>query len=139
MNGKFGNKMEQKIYLLDTNVVVDLFRNKLQTIDRLVKIKQLNISAVVFGELIYGAENSANREKHLKQLSAFSKSCSILPITKATSKIYGKIKTQLKAKGKPIPENDIWIAAHAIEHNSVLLSNDKHLKLIEGLLIEEIQ
>ena len=44
-----------------------------------------------------------------------------MPITKSTSKIYGKIKTQLKVKGKPIPENDIWTAAHSIEHNAVLL------------------
>ncbi len=113
-------------YLLDTNIVIDLFREKRKTIDKLVKIKQLNISTIVLGELIYGAENSTNREKHLKQISAFSKYCSILPITEFTSKIYGKLKTQLKKKGKPIPENDIWIAAHAIEHNYILLSNDKH-------------
>ncbi len=52
--------------------------------------------------------------------------------------IYGKIKTQLKIKGKPIPENDIWIAAQAIEYDFVLLSNDKHFKMITGLLTEEI-
>ena len=49
-----------------------------------------------------------------------------MPITKSTSKIYGKIKTKLKQIGKLIPENDIWIAAHSIEHNAFLLSNDKH-------------
>ncbi len=125
-------------YLLDTNVVIDLLRNKQQPKVKLYKIEQLNISAIVFGELTYGAENAIKSEKHLKQLFTFSQSCSIIPITKSTSKIYGKLKKQLKIKGKPIPENDIWIAAHAIEHNAILLSNDKHLKFVEGLLVEEI-
>ncbi len=126
-----------KKYLLDTNVVIDLFRKNQKTIDKLIKIDKFNILSIVFGELTYGIENSFNKELHLKQLNAFSKTCSILPITESTSKIYGKIKAQLKTKGKPIPENDIWIAAHSIEHNSILLSNDAHLKLVEGLSIEK--
>lgn len=130
--------MKKKTYSLDTNIVIDLFRNKSETIDKLTQVGILNISAIVLGELTYGAENSTNRTKHLKQISEFSKSCVILPITKATSSIYGKIKAQLKTIGKPIPENDIWIAANAIEHNTILLSNDKHLILIKDLLTEKI-
>ncbi|MCD4791856.1 MAG: type II toxin-antitoxin system VapC family toxin [Bacteroidales bacterium] len=130
--------MKNKFYLLDTNVVVNLFRGNQQTLDKLNEIEQLNISSIVYGELSYGVENATNKEKHIKQLISFSKSCSIIPVTKSTSKIYGIIKTQLKTKGKPIPENDIWIAAHTIEHNAVLLSDDKHFKLIEGLLTEQI-
>ncbi len=129
--------MKNTNYLLDTNIVIDIFRKNNKTIDKLIKIKQLNISAVVLGELIYGAENSSNKEKHLSQITEFSKSCSVLPITESTSEMYGKIKSELKKIGKPIPENDIWIAANAIEHGYTLLSNDKHLKLIEGLLIEQ--
>ena len=64
--------MKRKNYLLDTNIIVDLFRKKNKTASKLHKIKQLNISSIVLGELIYGAENSTNREKHLNQISEFS-------------------------------------------------------------------
>lgn len=125
-------------YLLDTNIVIDLFHNNKQIVTKLRKIKPLYISSIVFGELSYGVEKAMRKEKHLKQLLEFTKLCSVIPITKATSIIYGKLKKQLKIKGKPIPENDIWIAAHAIEYNAILLSNDKHLKFVDGLLVEDI-
>ena len=130
--------MSGNSYLLDTNIVIDFFRNSQKTKDKLKEIDQLSTSAIVLGELIYGAENSSNREKHIKQINDFSRSCFVLPITEETSKIYGKIKTQLKTDGHPIPENDIWIAAHAIESNFILLSNDTHFQLISDLLIEKI-
>ena len=59
----------------------------------------------------------------------------IVAVTHETSKIFGKIKNELKLKGKMIPLNDIWIAAHAIETESVLLSFDKHFLNISKLKI----
>ena len=83
-------------------------------------------------------ENATNKEKHLKQLNEFLSLCLIIPVTRKTSKIYGNIKSKLKAAGTPIPENDIWIAAQTIEHEATLLSNDKHFKLIQNLRTENI-
>jgi len=129
--------MEEKIYLIDTNIIVDLFRNIQKVKKKLLKLNSINISVIVYGELIYGIENSSQKEKHLNELNNFLKSCLIIPITKNTAKTYGKIKTALKKQGTPIPENDIWIAAQAIEQGAVLLSNDKHFDLIKDLQLEK--
>ncbi|TDA70360.1 MAG: type II toxin-antitoxin system VapC family toxin [Clostridia bacterium] len=53
-----------------------------------------------------------------------------------TAYYYGQVKAQLKVKGHPIPENDIWIAAAALQHGLTLVSRDTHFKPIEGLSLE---
>ena len=57
----------------------------------------------------------------------------ILEITERTTAVYARVRHQLRAAGTPIPENDVWIAAVAIEHSLPLASRDKHFKLVRGL------
>jgi len=59
-----------------------------------------------------------------------------LQIDEATTVAYGNIKTTLRKKGKPVPENDIWIAAIAQRFNLILVSRDKHFKGIEDILLK---
>lgn len=73
------------------------------------------------------------KPKHLKQINEFVAICTIYDIDLETSKIYGKIKNELKKKGRPIPENDLWIASTCIKHNLMLLTSDKHFSEIEKL------
>ncbi len=129
---------KERIYLLDTNVIIDFFRGNALTKKRILKFQSLNISSIVYGELIYGIENASHKDRHKKQLDNFIKSCLIIPVTKETSKIYGKLKTELKKQGRLIPENDIWIAAQTIEQDAILLSNDKHFEMIKDLKSEKI-
>jgi tRNA(fMet)-specific endonuclease VapC len=70
-------------------------------------------------------------------LSQLRKVIPILKSSDTTSMLYGEIKTELKKKGKPIPENDIWIAALAKEHDLVLVTRDKHFEEIEDLKVEK--
>lgn len=56
--------------------------------------------------------------------------------TKTAARHYGEIKAQLRRKGNPIPENDIWIAATAMEHDPTVLTGDKHFEIIEVLKLE---
>jgi tRNA(fMet)-specific endonuclease VapC len=78
---------------------------------------------------------SANPAKHLAEVQAFLGNCTLLATDSETGKLYGSIKTSLLAKGKPIPENDIWIAAVAVQHNLALFTSDKHFKEVEEIVL----
>jgi tRNA(fMet)-specific endonuclease VapC len=123
--------------ILDTNIIVDIFRGKINA--ELVNLsnKTFFISIISVGELYFGAENSSNPKKHIEQIDLFLQTISIIYIDYETSKNYSKIKAKLKKLGIPIPENDIWIAAITIQNNFLLVSDDKHFENIDGLNLKE--
>ena len=98
---------------------------------------QVFIPAIVIGELEYGAMYSQQVEKNKSNIKQLVQAYPILSIDKDTAEVYGRIKAVLRSKGKPIPENDIWIAALAQQHNMLLISRDRHFSEIEGISIEE--
>jgi tRNA(fMet)-specific endonuclease VapC len=93
------------------------------------------VSSIVVGELYYGAYASSNSQKHIEQIQDFLADCIIVSPNVEASIAYGKLKSDLKKKGSPIPENDIWIAAIAIQQNIPLFTTDNHFKLLELDLI----
>lgn len=103
--------------LLDTNIVIELFKGNPSIITRLKNRKSVDVPVAVLGELLLGAYCSSNPKKHLKIINAFLKKCHVLVIDDQTAKQYAIIKAGLFKKGKPIPENDIWIAATAKRQN----------------------
>jgi len=120
--------------VLDTNIIIDWFRGDEKTKSFLTNF-DFEIPIFVIGELFYGAENSLNRERHFKQIRKLTEEFSIINSTEETAGVYASIKSSLKRKGKPIPENDIWIAAIAIENNKSLVTNDQHFSFIQDLKI----
>lgn len=124
--------------VLDTNIIIDLFRGDEKT-KLFLNDFVFEIPVFVAGELFYGAENASNREKHLQQVEKFIEGFSIINSTEDTARIYASIKSLLKLQGKPIPENDIWIAAIAIENNKSLVTNDQHFSLIKNLKVINIK
>ena len=118
--------------VLDTNIIIDWFRGDTDTKLFLNNI-DFEIPVIVIGELFYGAENSSNKEKHFEQIRKFSEEFTIINPTDETAKMYALIKSELKKQGKPIPENDIWIAAIAVENNKSLVTNDRHFSSISNL------
>jgi len=66
----------------------------------------------------------------------FASSCTVIGTDAGTARSYGSLKAQLKGKGRPIPENDIWIAASALQHGLVLATSDSHFEYVEGLQLE---
>ncbi|MEM6805862.1 MAG: type II toxin-antitoxin system VapC family toxin [Bacteroidota bacterium] len=123
-------------FLLDTNIVIALFNGDSKIIEQIDKAEEIFLPATVLGELYYGAVNSGRQEENLKRIDTFKPEVSILYTDDTTALIYGRIKKGLKDKGKPIPENDIWIAAIAIQYGLILLSRDTHFDEIEGLIRE---
>jgi tRNA(fMet)-specific endonuclease VapC len=97
---------------------------------------EVYIPSVVIGELYYGAHKSSQASQNLRRIEAFIASNSILACDAVTAIQYGSIKDQLRQKGKPIPENDIWIAAIALQFNSILVSRDEHFSAVPGLTVE---
>jgi tRNA(fMet)-specific endonuclease VapC len=111
--------------LIDTNIVIELFRGNLEVRKTLNTCELVYIPFAVLGELYLGAYKSTNSSKHLTQISQFVKNCSILNADQETAKEYGQLKSILIKKGKPIPENDLWIAAISKQYNLRLATFDK--------------
>jgi tRNA(fMet)-specific endonuclease VapC len=93
------------------------------------------ISTVVAGELIYGFRRGARLRDNLRELhellgSAFVE---LVPVSLETADRYSRIMGSLRQKGRPIPTNDVWIAAQAMETGADLLSSDGHFAHIDGL------
>lgn len=121
--------------LLDTNAVAALFKQDIVLKTTLGDV-QLLIPAPVVGELYFGAYNSGRVAHNIAQLEQFLAQNEVLVCTSETGNYYGQIKQQLKKKGRPIPENDIWIAAIAVQYGLSLVTRDAHFNVIDNLITE---
>ncbi len=121
--------------LLDTNAVAALFKQDMVLKTTLGDV-QLLIPAPVVGELYFGAYNSGRVAHNIAQLEQFLAQNEVLVCTSETGNYYGQIKQQLKKKGRPIPENDIWIAAIAVQYGLSLVTRDAHFNVIDNLITE---
>jgi len=123
-------------YLLDTNIVIAMFKGDESTKKHLEQAEQVFLSVISLGELYYGALHSIQVEKNMVKLRELSSILTVLPCDLVTAYQYGQIKNSLRKKGRPIPENDIWIAACAIQNGLVLVSRDDHFTNVENLQVD---
>jgi tRNA(fMet)-specific endonuclease VapC len=123
-------------YLLDTNIVIALFNNEREVINRLRGAPMVFVPVTAIGELYNGAFKSAMVNENLTRVRDFILENTVLGVTAETASEYGSIKDQLRRKGRPIPANDLWIAATARQFGLVLATRDVHFSSIEGLSVE---
>lgn len=123
-------------YLLDTNVAIRILNEQVDLEPRQAGDAEVFLCLTVLGELFYGAANSGRPERNRRQIQGLLDACHLLPHDRETAEAYGAIKAELKKLGRPIPENDIWIAASAQRHRAVVVSADRHFHEVEGLPIE---
>ena len=123
-------------FLLDTHIVIALFAREAAVQQHLAEASEVFVLSIVLGELYYGARKSARVTEHLARLDEFVTSSTVLPCDTATAQQYGNIKNMLRAKGRPIPENDIWIAALALQYQLTLVARDGHFHAVDGLRVE---
>jgi tRNA(fMet)-specific endonuclease VapC len=123
-----GNKL-----LLDTNIVIELFKGNQAVISMLEKQDKVYLPTATLGELYLGAYRSSNVPKKLQEIKSFLETCIVLYTDATTADKYAIIKTALLHKGKPIPENDIWIAATAMHYEIPLYTFDGHFEEVEGI------
>lgn len=122
--------------LIDTNAYVAFKRGESPVIEIIQHAETLGISPIVLGELLAGFECGNKTKKNRTELHQFLQSSRIqvFQLTSDTANFYSQIYCSLRNKGTPIPSNDMWIAAQALEHGCVLCSHDRHFKTIEGLI-----
>ncbi|MCK4761140.1 MAG: type II toxin-antitoxin system VapC family toxin [Candidatus Aminicenantes bacterium] len=126
-----------KKILVDTNIYSDAMRGKPYAIDIFKRNEQLLFSPVVIGELLAGFKRGKQEEKNKRQLKKFLAKERIfeLIISSDTSEFYAFILEQLKKQGTPIPTNDIWIAASAMENGAAVATRDEHFLKVRGIMI----
>lgn len=123
-------------YLLDTNIVIDLFANVQSVIDFFEEAQEVFLPVIVLGEMYFGALKSQRVEENRDRLHAFAEKNIVLYADEHVAQRYGAVKNMLRKKGRPIPENDIWIAAIALENNLTLVSRDDHFLAVDGLKLK---
>jgi len=122
---------------LDTSVVIRYLNGNQEIINHVLQFSTIILPVNVVGELIFGAENSGKKLKNLTKYFQFIDACVVLPMGRKTAEIYAQTRLKLKQKGKPIPENDIWIAAQCMENNWILATCDSDFNYVDGLSIEQ--
>jgi len=125
--------------LLDTTIVVSVLRRVPGMRERLMVASELWVPLFVLGELEYGVSHSSQPDRQRQALSLFMQGVDLLLPSQTTTREYGRIKAELARAGTPIPENDMWIAAQAIEHGLPLATCDAHFSRISGLTILDWQ
>jgi tRNA(fMet)-specific endonuclease VapC len=123
-------------YLLDTNIIIALFASDASVQQRLASGVEVFVPSIAIGELHYGARKSARSHENIQRINQFVAASAVLACDVATAPVYGTVKDDLRCKGRPLPENDIWIAAVALQHGLRLVSRDAHFNAVDGLALE---
>ncbi len=121
--------------LFDTNIYSAMIDGD-SAVEKLVRSAEgLVMSAIVVGELLHGFRCGSRFRANLARLESFldEPQVAFLAVTRATCDRFGVVMASLREKGKPIPSNDAWIAAHALESGVTLVSRDKHFGWVPGL------
>ena len=123
--------------LLDTNVLADFFAGDPETVEAFQRSRTLSINTIVLGELLGGFALGSRVEANRRLLSRFlsSSRVRVLPLGAETAEHYADVYARLRRKGRPIPSNDMWIAASAREYGLVLFTRDVHFRDVDGLLV----
>jgi len=124
---------------IDTNVVIAILNGRQSTIDLLNDYQAVYLPVIVCGELLFGAKNSARSDENEQKCLAFINECRLLNIHELIAQEYAATRKKLKSKGKPIPENDIWIASTCIVNNLPLASYDADFKWIDELVLIDLK
>ena len=122
--------------LLDSNAYSAFMRGNGEVRGMIRAAEEVLFSAVVVGEQLFGFRQGAHYERNLAELRSFLERpyVSFVPVGPVTADRYSRVLSALKAKGRPIPTNDVWIAAHAMETGADLVSADGHFQHVEGIV-----
>lgn len=123
-------------YLLDTNAAIAQRKGDSALLKLIEDAEKVFVSSITLGELYFGAYKSGRVEANLADTEMQALSGAVIVCDVGTARIYGRIRHQLRTKGHPIPENDVWIAAIAIQHQLTLLTRDEHFKAVENLPLQ---
>ena len=119
--------------ILDTNALSAAAEREPSALEVVARAERLAIPVIVLGEYRLGIAQSRHRVSHENWLREWTAAVSVLDIDDDTTHSYAAIGLELKKKGKPIPANDLWIAALCRQYSLPLLSRDRHFDFVSGL------
>jgi tRNA(fMet)-specific endonuclease VapC len=127
-------------FLLDTNICIYIRRQKPEEVLRrfhALRQGEAALSVITFGELLYGAAKSAQRDNALRRLEELAHLLPVLALPETAAESYGTIRAELERKGEMIGNNDLWIAAHAKAAGLVLVTNnEREFRRVRGLKVQ---
>ena len=122
-----------KAIALDTNVIIAILNKDTYWIDQLKIFEEVYVPSIVAGEVLFGAKNSGKAVENLKNARTFLNRCHPIEVGYNVAETYAELRLFLKKLGRPIPENDLWIAATCKTKNLKLLTRDKHFTHFKDL------
>ena len=117
-------------YLLDTNLLIALIAGEASVTTAVTAAPAVFVPAIALGELFYGAQKSGRPSQNLQVIERLTAAAAVLPCGVETARRYGELKAALRTRGMPLPENDIWIAALAVEYDLTLATRDSHFEAL---------
>ena len=126
-----------KRMLIDTNIYSYALMGDESVIELLREADEIGFSVVSIGELLVGFRLGGKEQKNRRELEEFLDSPRVVvyPVDESTADFYAQILCSLRQIGKPVPTNDIWIAASAFQHGLKLLTRDSHFQWIPGVYL----
>jgi tRNA(fMet)-specific endonuclease VapC len=126
-------------FLLDTNMASALMKAQAHAIARLraTAPQDVCLSVVTEAELLYGGARRPEARTLRAAIDAFLAAIDVLPWTSATARRYAILRAELEGRGKPLGALDLMIAAHAVEHEAVLVTTDRAFGAVPGLRLED--
>ncbi|HEX3738659.1 MAG TPA: type II toxin-antitoxin system VapC family toxin [Terriglobales bacterium] len=118
--------------ILDTNALSAAADGDPAVLAILSRADQIAIPVIVLGEYRYGIAQSRNRLRYWNWLNALILDCLVLNISEETTHHYADVNLELRQIGKPIPTNDLWIAALCRHYSLPILSRDQHFDFVAG-------
>lgn len=129
--------MAVRAILLDTNAYTAFKQNAPEALEIIQQAPLIGISSIILGELLGGFVFGFKEEVNRRELRQFLNSSRVrmIAVDEETSEYYARVYSSLRKKGKPIPTNDMWIAATALQHRLSLFSYDNHFQSVDGLIV----
>lgn len=126
-----------KRLLIDTNVYTALKHGDPTVTDMLRRAEDILVSSTVLGELLCGFKCGSKEPQNREELDLFldTPRVSIVDSDEGTAEFYAEIYRTLRSAGRPVPTNDMWIAAAAMQHGAAVCTLDSHFREIDGLLL----
>lgn len=119
--------------ILDTNALSALLDKDPALLEAIRESRELALPVIVLGEFRFGIGISRHRDQYEAWLKRDLSLFRVLPVIEETSTYYAAIRSELKARGSPIPANDAWIAALARQHRMPIVSRDKHFDQVKNI------
>jgi tRNA(fMet)-specific endonuclease VapC len=124
-------------YLFDTSVLIPFLRKDSAIQQRINSVGIAYVNTIAIGEILLGAQLSKQPQQSIEQVQELASFLKILVLDVKTAEEYSNIRYDLRLRGLPIPDNDIWIAATARQYHLTLATRDAHFSNVSGLLVEQ--